>query len=166
MPYSDPLAYFLTWTTYGTWLPGDGRGWHSNTGMWCQPDELRRHWSQIRMTEEALVLNREQRDKVEETIRRHCEIRGWHLYAVNCRTNHVHVVVEAKVDADRVMDQFKAWSTRNLKALASNQSNSEMASREKWWTENGSKPNLFTDEELHGAISYTVEQQEGDRFRE
>jgi len=23
----DPLAYFLTWTTYGTWLPGDERGW-------------------------------------------------------------------------------------------------------------------------------------------
>jgi hypothetical protein len=24
---SEPLAYFLTWTTYGTWLPGDSRGW-------------------------------------------------------------------------------------------------------------------------------------------
>ena len=23
----EPLAYFLTWTTYGTWLPGDERGW-------------------------------------------------------------------------------------------------------------------------------------------
>lgn len=23
----DPLAFFLTWTTYGTWLPGDERGW-------------------------------------------------------------------------------------------------------------------------------------------
>jgi hypothetical protein len=22
----EPLAYFLTWTTYGTWLPGDERG--------------------------------------------------------------------------------------------------------------------------------------------
>ena len=21
------LAYFITWTTYGTWLPGDKRGW-------------------------------------------------------------------------------------------------------------------------------------------
>ncbi len=23
----DPLAYYLTWPTYGTWLPGDERGW-------------------------------------------------------------------------------------------------------------------------------------------
>ena len=22
----EPLAYFLAWTTYGTWLPGDERG--------------------------------------------------------------------------------------------------------------------------------------------
>jgi hypothetical protein len=24
----SPLAYFLIWTTYGTWLPGDERGWN------------------------------------------------------------------------------------------------------------------------------------------
>ena len=24
----EPLAYFITWTTYGTWLPGDERGWN------------------------------------------------------------------------------------------------------------------------------------------
>ena len=22
----EPMAYFITWTTYGTWLPGDERG--------------------------------------------------------------------------------------------------------------------------------------------
>ena len=24
----EPIAYFITWTTYGTWLAGDERGWH------------------------------------------------------------------------------------------------------------------------------------------
>ncbi len=74
--YSDPLAYFLTWTTYGTWLPGDERGWYSSPGQWSSPDNLRKLWSQIRMTEDAIVLNHEQRQEVESTIRRHCEIRG------------------------------------------------------------------------------------------
>ena len=23
----DPIGYFLTWSTYGTWLPGDATGW-------------------------------------------------------------------------------------------------------------------------------------------
>lgn len=30
---TDPLTYFITWTTYGTWLPGDVRGWRkTNAG--------------------------------------------------------------------------------------------------------------------------------------
>ena len=24
----EPLAFLLTWTTYGTWSPGDERGWN------------------------------------------------------------------------------------------------------------------------------------------
>jgi len=31
-PLPEPLAYFLTWTTYGTWLPGDERGWVRRPG--------------------------------------------------------------------------------------------------------------------------------------
>ena len=33
----DPLAYFLTLTTYGTWLPGDDRGWHRKGEPEVQP---------------------------------------------------------------------------------------------------------------------------------
>jgi hypothetical protein len=37
-PMSDPLAYFLTWVTYGTWLPGDDRGWVEYRHGWQLPD--------------------------------------------------------------------------------------------------------------------------------
>ncbi len=30
-----PFALFLTWTTYGTWMPGDERGYVADT---CKPD--------------------------------------------------------------------------------------------------------------------------------
>lgn len=163
---SDPLAYFLTWTTYGTWLPGDERGWYSTPGKWCSPDNLRKQWSQIRMTEDAIVLNHLQRKEVETTIHRHCELRGWHLHGVNCRSNHVHVVVTANITPKQTMGQFKAWCTRNLKTLARQSGDIKLADREKWWTENGSKPYLFTEEELQGAIVYIMEQQEGNRFSE
>ena len=33
IPHSDPLAFFLTWTAYGSWLPGDGRGWALHPAM-------------------------------------------------------------------------------------------------------------------------------------
>ena len=34
----DPVAFFLTWPTYGTWLPGDHRGWVLHQHGWKMPD--------------------------------------------------------------------------------------------------------------------------------
>ena len=36
-PLPEPLAYFLTWPTYGTWLPGDERGWVEYRHGWQLP---------------------------------------------------------------------------------------------------------------------------------
>ncbi len=47
------------------------------------------------MTECACRLDGEQRDAVERQIAETCAIRGWELHAVNCRSNHAHVVVTA-----------------------------------------------------------------------
>src|SRR5262245_48578581 len=114
-PMPEPLAYFLTWATYGTWLPGDERGWVKYGYGWQLPDPIRKLEAEARMTEEACILDPEQRRLVENTIANHCRIRGWQLHAVNCRTNHLHVVVSAARDADTVREQFKAWCTRKLK---------------------------------------------------
>jgi hypothetical protein len=38
VPRDEPLAYFLTWTTYGSWLPGDQRGWVAKPGQFRAPD--------------------------------------------------------------------------------------------------------------------------------
>lgn len=165
MAYSDPLAYFLTWTTYGTWLPGDERGWFTKPGFWSKPDEWRLLWSQLQMTEDAITLNPTQRLEVEKTIRRHCEIRGWQLHGVNCRSNHVHAVITADITPMEVMKQLKAWCTRNLKKVALQSGDAKLAEREKWWTESGSKPSLYTEEELQGALVYTIEHQDGERFK-
>lgn len=114
-----PLAYFLTWTTYGTWLPGDERGWVAKPGQFRAPDQKRQRESRQRMTEPALTFDAEQCRLIERTIAEHCRIRHWHLHAVTCRTNHAHVVVTATDHGpDTVMNQFKAWCTRRLKELA------------------------------------------------
>ncbi len=111
----EPLAYFLTWTTYGTWLPGDQRGWTSESMGGQPPDFPLRRDAAARMKEEACWLDLEERKTVEATIADHCRVRGWELLAVNCRTNHVHVVVRADVHPDEVRTQFKSWSTRRLR---------------------------------------------------
>jgi hypothetical protein len=116
-PMSDPLAYFLTWPTYGTWLPGDDRGWVKRREGFQIPSQALRLGARARMTEDACQLDAEQRQLVETTIRQHCDIRGWTLYAVSCRSNHVHVVVSARVHPDQVREQLKSWCSRNLKNL-------------------------------------------------
>ena len=83
----EPLAYFLTWTTYGTWLPGDERGWVAKPGQFQAPNVDTKRAAQRLMTESELTLDVEQRRLVEDTIAAHCRIRGWHLHAVNAARN-------------------------------------------------------------------------------
>ena len=94
-PMPEALAYFLTWSTYGTWLPGDQRGWIQYAHGWQLPDAVRTLEAEAKMTEDACRLDGEQRGVVERQIAETCAVRGWELHAVNCRSNHAHVVVTA-----------------------------------------------------------------------
>src|ERR1700747_2517170 len=60
-PMPEPLAYFLTWTTYGTWLPGDERGWVQYRHGMRLPDPIREREAAARMTEDACRLDHPQR---------------------------------------------------------------------------------------------------------
>ncbi len=54
----EPIAYYITWTTYGTWLPGDQRGsWHR--GQYQSPHELFRQMAAAEMKETAFTLPHE-----------------------------------------------------------------------------------------------------------
>ena len=148
----EPIAYFITWTTYGTWLPGDERGsWHR--GQYHSPNLLFRHMAAAKMKETALTLSQEARDIVEETVTKHCEIRSWKLHTVRARSNHVHVVVTAPgYKPETVRDQFKAWCTRLLKP--------HHPDRERFWTEGGSRRWLNHEDDLEAAITYVNEAQD------
>lgn len=138
------------------------------------------------MTEPELTLDTRQRDIVERTIAEQCRIRVWRLHAVNCRTQHVHVVVTApNRDPEVVMDQFKAWCTRRLKEHTESNLKPESQAkdfeaqakemnkrgfagvsgfnvgsiRQKWWTQRGSKRQLYDEASLEAAIRYVLEGQ-------
>ncbi len=166
----DALAYFLTWGTYGTWLPGDERGWNLHGRGWQPPDPIRKLEAEARMTEDACRLDPEQRDVVERQIAETCSFRGWQLHAVNCRSNHVHVVVSANVDPKIVRNQLKAWCTRRLKELeAKRRQNHQQADkepiRENWWAERGSQRFLNDENSLEAAILYVRDGQDNPRQR-
>jgi REP element-mobilizing transposase RayT len=150
----EPLAYFLTWTTYGTWLPGNDRGWSRKGEPEVQPaNPFFSEMARSRMKEREFTLSLGQRDLVEDTIRQHCEFRRWALHAVNARTNHVHAVVTAAgYRPEMVRDQFKAWCTRRLKEAG--------AARHRFWTEGGSCRWINDEASLESAVVYVLEVQD------
>ncbi|MDP6448031.1 MAG: transposase [Pirellulaceae bacterium] len=152
-PMPDPIGYFITWTTYGTWLPGDERGW-IRPGMGVQPPNFNLRIGALQlMTESACTLDRQQRAIVEETISEHCKIRNWKLHTVNCRSNHVHVVVTADVPPEDVYQQLKAWCTRRLK---NREKRRRSKTRTKWWSENASRLYIGDEESLQAVIRYVM----------
>ena len=160
----DPLAYFLTWTTYGSWLQGDDRGWVAKPGVFRLPEVLLEEESRSRMTDSPVVLDNRQREIVERTIAEHCMVRNWHLHAVACRTNHVHVVVTAdRRRPEEVMDQLKAWCTRKLKEEDRASIPESRTIRSNWWTQRGSKRWLNDLQSLEAAITYVREAQDRPR---
>ncbi|MGI9456150.1 MAG: hypothetical protein ACR2NU_06275 [Aeoliella sp.] len=86
----EPIAYFITWTYYGTWLSGDERGWQRwKEGGAQPPSDLLVEMAASAMKETTFTLSASDREVVEQTVVRHCEIRSWTLLAVNARSNHV-----------------------------------------------------------------------------
>lgn len=152
----EPIAYFITWTCYGTWLPGDERGWWRKGGDWQPANELFREMAAAEMKETQFLLSLHDRDIVEQTVAKHCDIRRWILHAVRARTNHVHVVVAAPgYKPETVRDQFKAWCTRKLKP--------GHRGRERFWTEGGSRRWINHEDDLEAAIIYVNEAQDRKR---
>jgi REP element-mobilizing transposase RayT len=150
----DPIGYFLTWVTYGAWLPGDARGWVEYRKGWRLPDPVLEQEAAARMTEDACRLTPEQRQAVEQQIAETCRHRGWHLHAVNCRSNHIHVVVStATASPKKVRTDLKAWATRCLKANFDHR-------REQWWAERGSIRYVNDEASLEAAIIYVLEGQD------
>jgi hypothetical protein len=66
------------------------------------------------MLQEPYVLDQVSRSAVLTAIQQHCAHRGWNLLAVHVRSNHVHVVVEADAQPERIVNEFKSYASREL----------------------------------------------------
>jgi REP element-mobilizing transposase RayT len=151
-----PLAYLLTFRTFGTWLHGDVR-WSvgkSRRGRresrLIQPNVPLQEAMAEEMDQPAVVLNNLQRSAVESAIREVCEHREYSLRAVNARTNHVHSVVSAQVKPEGIINTFKAYSTRKLR------DEHLIARHLKVWSRGRSRRYLWKPRHVLGAIDYVL----------
>src|SRR3989440_7378126 len=92
-----PLAYLITFRSYGTWLHGDARGsidrFHNrHKSPYIDPNDRWHEHNATSLRSKPVTLDASRRKSIETAIRETCSFRHWHLHAVNARTNHVHTV--------------------------------------------------------------------------
>jgi REP element-mobilizing transposase RayT len=150
----DTNIYFITWNTYGTWLPGDSRGWRKRRAGDQEPRPLLEAWCKKQMNHDAVFLSPGDRATIDQACRQHCQHRGWGLLAVNARTNHVHVVVAANAEPKVVRDQLKANCTRALRQQA------VPLNVPVTWAKGGDVEILDTDDDVETVVQYVMEAQD------
>ena len=109
---APPLAYFITFSSYGTHLPGSEKGWiDAKHSMPRSPvlggDERVEGYWRARLKETPLVLERDQRRIVLGAVVAVCAYKGWTAYGVHVRTTHVHAVVGGDTKPERMMAVFQ-----------------------------------------------------------
>lgn len=150
----DPLAYFITWTVYGTWLQGDVRGWRRYRDGHETPQPLLAAWRRERLLYPVIMLDDRTRKIVESEISDHCERREWKIWIANPRTTHVHVVVSADgVNGAKVRDQLKANCTRGLRE------NDSCFCDRPVWSRGGDWQCINSEDDLEAVIIYAAEGQ-------
>ncbi|MGI8784886.1 MAG: transposase [Acidobacteriota bacterium] len=152
-----PLAYFITFSCYGSRLHGDDRGSvdkrHNQYGEpFAAANKPATQASRRRMTESVYEVDAVRRELVLQGIRKICERRSWHLLAAHVRTRHVHSVLEADKPPERVMSELKAAASREL-----NESGVDSTLRR--WSRHGSTVYLWETAQVVEAIDYVVRRQ-------
>jgi REP element-mobilizing transposase RayT len=150
-----PLAYFISFRTYATWLHGDKRGsidrfHNAYRSPYISQNEKWRHYNEQRLKAKPLILKAQHRKSIEAAIRETCTVRKWLLQAINVRTNHIHTVVSANRKADLVLNAFKANATRQLRQ------DSLWPYSFSPWADKGSKRRLWNERSVAKAIDYVL----------
>ncbi len=151
-----PLAYLITVRCYGTWLHGNERGSVDTHGKNVYgtskiiPNLHLEQQMKDNLNRSPLSFNKKQRKVIEDTFRESCKFRGYELYAVNARTNHVHAVISAEVQPEKIIKILKARSTRVLRELGL------IADDVSPWSRGGSRRYLWKPHHLDRAIDYVL----------
>jgi REP element-mobilizing transposase RayT len=169
MEYLNSRTWLLTWTTYGTWLPGDDRGFVSNVD---DGHGQAKRWNQVgsetsakqrglqlharsNMSGDVIYLNSEFAQPLLEQFQETAKHRGWKLLAVAIMANHIHLLVTVDDDPEPydILGDFKSYGSRKLNRLVGKPKSGT------WWTENGSTRKKSTIEAIEASVQYILQQE-------
>ena len=117
---AEPLAYFITFRTYASWLHGDERSsvdreHHIYGTPRIQPNKNLKQVMQKQQKQDTILLNRNHGDIILNAALKACNNYNWHLFSMHVRTNHVHLTIRSNRSHHHVTTQIKAYATRFLR---------------------------------------------------
>lgn len=151
-----PIAYLLTFRTYGTWLHGNRRGSIQRTRLvrpktvWLPANVPLAEKMRAELKQEPVALNDRQRRLVHESIVEVCAFREYLTRAINVRSNHVHAVVSKAQTPEKIVNEFKSYSTRRLRK------EHEFSPVEKIWARGASTRYLWKPHHVEAAVDYVL----------
>ena len=161
--------WFLTSTTYGSWLPGDERGfvssWRDQSGQRvihnipgtpydADMPALERNAEQL-LKGDPIRFTLAQAEALLEQFLETAGYRKWQLLAAGIMANHVHLVVGVPGDPDpkKVLGDFKSYGSRVLNGRWGTPGSGT------WWTHKGSKRKLSDEDAVLAAVNYVLHQE-------
>lgn len=141
----QPIAYMLTWTTYGSWLQGDERGYVKD-GVILPANKSLNQANRAAMASPEVSLTRRQKGITEDALRKEAEALGQRICAVAVGKNHLHLVVTTNgLDPASAVSHYKNAARLAVQADGF---------RGRLWTRGYSKRYCFGEQQLYAMIEY------------
>ncbi|MCK5000682.1 MAG: hypothetical protein KAS23_14160 [Anaerohalosphaera sp.] len=139
------VGYMLTWTTYGSWLQGDERGYVATGVVLGDNESLKRH-NQQEMAGEEVCLSEIQRCIVGKAITAEASNLNKKVYAMTVGSRHAHVVLDWDMhEIGTIAGKLKRAATVALR---------EASVEGKVWTKGYDVRYCYDIDALHSRIEY------------
>jgi len=135
----------LTWTTYGTWLQGDKRG-YVKKGKVLQEEPRLRATNKSNLKAPAVRLSKEERRIIKEAVAKEALRIKQTIYALAVCSDHVHVVCGQKGKAvGEIVRSYKNASYFSLR---------KKGYVRRLWTRGYDKRFCFDEDSLRARVDY------------
>jgi len=142
---AETIGYMVTWTTYGTWLQGDKRGFVKN-GKIRPSDKPLNVSNRQKLSKKPIKLSKNHRRQVADAIFEKSKQLNQKIYALSVSSSHIHIVAEyIRKPIGEIVTHYKNAAQADLR---------KMGLTGRIWTKGFDKRYCFDQKSLQNRINY------------
>ena len=142
---AEMIGFMATWTTYGTWLQGNKKGYVKNGTIFEENPKLEQSNKEL-LKHNEITIPENLRAIVKDAILKEAHQIGQKVYAIAVCSNHVHIVIESIGQrCGYSIGRFKKAATKALR---------KYGFMNNVWTKGFDKRYCYDYEQLEKKIQY------------